>query len=203
MVNSNGSIAFTDMYAQPVQLGWHTKIADVTFGYGLYIPTGKYTLGDDSNTGLGMWTNELSVGGTLFFDKAKSFNFSTIAFYAMNSDKKGTSIKTGDIVTLEGGFNKAFYKKLSSTPIPMIFNVGVVYYMQFKVTEDKVPTDQQVFYGNKDHIYGAGVEANVFYPKTKTALLFRWLGEFGAKNRFRGNTYFITLSQVIKFFKEE
>ncbi len=197
MVNTKGSLAFTDMYVQPVQLGWHTARVDYLFGYGLYMPTGKYTLGDDGNTGLGMWTNEFSVGGTLYFDKAKSFNFSTLVFYATNSKKKGTDIKAGDILTLEGGLNKAFYKKLSSTTIPMVFNVGAVYYMEFKVTEDKIPTNVGSFGGNKDRIYAAGLEANIMYPKTFTALSFRWLGEFGTKNRFEGNTFFITLSQAI------
>lgn len=197
LVSTNSSLAFTDLYIQPVQLGWRLTRADFLFGYGLYIPTGKYTLGDDGNTGLGMWTNEFSVASTLYFNRAKTFNFSTIVFYATNSKKKGTDIKAGDILTLEGGLNKAFYKTLSSTTVPMVFNIGAIYYMQFKVTDDKIPVGQAMFSGSKDHIYAAGLEANVMYPKTFTALSFRWLGEFSAKNRFEGNTFFITLSQAI------
>ncbi|MND61322.1 transporter [Solitalea canadensis] len=52
--------AFTDIYLQPIQLGWHTKSADFTVDYGMFIPTGKYTLGGE-NSGLGMFINEFSA----------------------------------------------------------------------------------------------------------------------------------------------
>ncbi|HEU0125345.1 MAG TPA: transporter, partial [Flavobacterium sp.] len=44
-IDSKSSFAFTDMYLQPLQLGWHNKRADFVFSYQMYIPTGKYELG--------------------------------------------------------------------------------------------------------------------------------------------------------------
>ncbi len=200
-INENGSIAFTDIYVQPIQLGWHTKQADFTAGYGMYLPVGKYELGASDNTGLGMWGYEFSGGATYYFDKARTLNLSTIAFYELHSKKRGTDNKAGNILTLEGGVNKSFVKKLSSSAL--LFNVGAIYYMQFKVTNDDIFYNGQMFDQPKDHIYAAGLEANVLWTKTMTNLSFRWLDEFSAKNRFEGNTFFVTLSQVIKGFDKK
>ncbi len=197
-VQSSSSFAFSDTYIQPLQLGWHLKQADITVGYGLYMPTGKYEFGGDDNSGMGMWTNEFSVGGTWYMDKKKSFNLSSIIFYEIHSDKKGTDVRVGDILTLEGGLAKAFDIPMKGSPIPMVINVGPVYYAQFKVGKDRIPLDNQIFSGNRDHIYGLGLEGNILFPKTFTSLSVRWLEELGARNRFEGNTFLITVGQLIK-----
>ncbi|MDR2914385.1 MAG: transporter [Tannerella sp.] len=202
-VQTKNSLAFSDMYVQPVQLGWHWKKADLTIGYGLYIPTGKYELGGDNNTGLGMWTHEFSTGGTWYLDTRKTFNLSTIAFYGIHSKKRGTDLKVGDILTLEGGLAKSFVISAKSTT-PWVLQVGPVYYAQFKITDDEIPVANQTFSGNKDHIYGLGIEADAVIPKTRTMLSARWLGEMGAKNRFQGNTFMITIAQsLISFDKKK
>ena len=197
-IQSSSSFAFSDMYIQPLQLGWHFKQFDVTIGYGLYMPTGRYEPGGDNNSGMGMWTNEFSVGGTWYMDKRKSFNISTIVFYETHSDKKDTDLRVGDVITLEGGLAKTFEIPRKGTSIPMEISVGPVYYAQFKVGDDYIPLGNQVFTGNKDLIYGLGLEGNILFPKTFTSLSFRWLGELGARNRFEGNTVLITIGQVIK-----
>jgi len=66
------------MYVQPVQLGWKTKWADFSFGYALYLPTGKYELGADNNSGLGILSNEFSAGSTVYFDPKKEWNFTAL-----------------------------------------------------------------------------------------------------------------------------
>ncbi len=203
MVHSSTSLAFTDMYVQPLQLGWKTKHADFVFGYALYIPTGKYAVGGTDNAGMGMWSNEISAGSTVYFDKKKTFNFSTLLSYALNSKKKDSEIKTGNVLSIEGGLGKTFYKSVKGLQVPRIFNVGMVYYMQFKTTSDKIPVGQTTFYGDKDHIYALGAEANTFFPKLEAALGVRWLGELGAKNRFQGNTWFVTLGKIINTHKHK
>lgn len=203
-IQSNSSLQFSDMFVQPIQLGWHRKQADFIAGYSLYIPTGKYSVGGSDNTGLGMWGNEFSAGSTVYFDAKKSFNFSTIVFYEIHSNKKNSDLKAGNIMTLEGGLGKTFYKKISGTPVPMIFNVGIPYYMQFKVSDDHIPVANTYITGTKDHTYGLGLEASVFYPRSFTSIGFRWIDEVGAKNRFQGNTYFITISQfIIRSFEKK
>lgn len=199
MVSMKSSLAFTDIYLQPIQLGWHTKSADFTAGYGMFIPTGKYTLGGE-NSGLGMFINEFSAATTLFLDQKKSFSFASSFAYEIHGKKKDTDIKTGDILSIEGGLAKTIYKPVEGSPVPKIFNAGIIYYMQFKVTEDDIPVGNLDFGGDKDHIFGAGLEGNVFFPKTRLMVDARWVTEFGAKNRFQGNTFFLNFIYMIKSF---
>jgi hypothetical protein len=199
LVYSKSSLAFSDIYIQPISLGWHVKQADFTAGYGLYLPTGTYTLGG-TNSGLGMTVNEFDGGTTVYLDPRKSISFSTLLSYSINSKKKGTDIKTGDQLEIEGGLGKTFMKKVEGSPIPMIINVGIVYYMQYKMSSDQIPIgDAYVFNGNKDHIYGLGLEGNVLLPKLHSSIGLRWEDELGAVNRYQGNTFFITLVPYLKF----
>jgi hypothetical protein len=87
----------------------------------------------------------------------------------------------------------------------MIINAGMVYYMQFKTTDDKmqIPVigNNTFNLANRDHIFALGAEANVFIPGIHSTVDVRWLGELGARNRTQGNSFFITLAPYIKFFE--
>ncbi|CAL1518684.1 transporter [Chitinophaga sp. MM2321] len=196
--------AFTDIYLQPVQLGWHLKRADFVAGYALYLPSGKYEQGGDDNSGLGQLVNEFSGGSTVYFDKRKSIHFSALLSYALNGKKKGTDVKTGDNLSIEGGLGKTWYLKKANSPIPTIINAGIIYYMQFKTTEDHIPLASGFLLNpDKDQIYGIGAEGNVFIPHIRSLIGVRWLGETGAKNRLQGNTYMLTIAYMLKTFEKK
>lgn len=197
-VKADGSLAFSDIYLQPLSLGWTTKHADFNVGAAVYIPAGKYKAGGSDNSGLGMWGYEFNAGSTVYFDKMRSFNFSTVVFYELHQEKKGTDMKVGDIVTLSGGLNKDFFVPVKGSKIPMVIGIGAIYYAQFKVTGDQFPETSQPLSPTKDKIFGAGLEGNILFPKSLTSLSVRWEKEFGARNRAEGKTLFVTLSQVIK-----
>ncbi len=127
-------LAYTDMFVN-ASLGWHLKRADILAGYNLYIPTGRFSATGTNNTGLGMWGNEFSIGSTVYLDQKKTWNAAANFALEFHTDKTGTNINVGDLGTVEGGLGKTFYKKVSG-PIPMIMNVGVAGYAQFKVTGD-------------------------------------------------------------------
>lgn len=203
LVEKKVPMAFTDLYIQPIQLGWHCKKADFTLGYAVYIPTGEYELGGTSNNGLGMWTNEVSAGATYYFDKKKSWSIASIFFYEIHTDKKNSELRAGNIFNAEGGVGKAFYHKLKSTPIPMIFHVGGIYYGQFKVSDDNIPIGPRVFTGKRDRVWAGGLEGMIFHPKIRTSIDFRWLHEFGAHNRFEGDTYLLTIGYMIKSYQKQ
>jgi hypothetical protein len=206
-VSSKSPLAFTDSYIQPLLLGWSVQQADFLVGYALYLPTGKYALNGSNNTGLGIWTNELSAGTTLYFDKEKTWNFSSLFSYAINSKKRNTKndrIKVGNLLTVEGGAGRTWSKPVKGASLPMTFNAGMVYYMQFKTTEDKmdIPSIRNAVFDlkKKDHIYGIGAEGNVFFPHLNLQADLRWLWEFAAINRTQGNTFIITLTPFTKYF---
>ena len=115
------STGFTDLYFQPLNLGWHTERADYIAGIGVFAPTGRYEAGADDNLGLGMWSLELFGGATFYLDPAKSWHFAATAFYETHTDKDGTDVTVGDILTLEGGLAKSFMAitilRICSTPL--------------------------------------------------------------------------------------
>ena len=203
-IDSKSSFAFTDMYIQPIQLGWHNKRADFVFSYQLYMPTGKYELGASDNSGLGMFMNEFSAGTTLFFNDKKTIHFSALASYEINGKKKDTDIKTGDILSIEGGLGKTFYCMNAEKTAPKgIFNAGLIYYLQYKVSDDKIPVGSiLVVEPDKDRVGGLGAEVNYLHLGCMTSAGFRWIGEVSAINRFQGNTFFITLAHVFSFKKK-
>jgi hypothetical protein len=202
--NVNNSLALTDTYIVPVQLGWHHKRADFVFSYQMYLPTGKFTAGAPDNSGLGMFINEFSGGTTLFFNDKKTVHFSVLVSYEINGKKKDTDIKTGDILSIEGGLGKTFYMMNAEKTAPKgILNAGIIYYMQYKVTNDEIPVPVLgVVEGKKDYIGGVGAEINYFHIGCKTSAGFRWVAEVDAVNRFQGNTFFLTLAHVFSLKKE-
>lgn len=203
-LDATNSLAFTDMYVQPIQLGWHNKRADFVFSYQLYLPTGKFTAGASDNAGLGMLMNEFSAGTTVYFNDKKTFHFSALASYEINGKKKDTDIKTGDILSVEGGLGKTFYTLNAAKTAPTgILNAGLIYYLQYKVSNDKIPVGNLVLEPDKDKIGGLGAEVNYFHIGCKTSAGLRWVSEFGAESRFQGNTFFLTLAHVFSLAKEK
>lgn len=203
-VDTKNSLAFTDMYIQPLQLGWHNKRADFVFSYQMYLPTGKFKAGASDNSGLGMFMNEFSAGTTLFFNDKKTVHFSVLASYEINGKKKDTDIKTGDILSVEGGLGKTFYMMNAEKTAPKaILNAGLIYYLQYKLTNDEIPLPVLgVVEGHKDRVGGVGAEVNYFHIGCSTSAGLRWIAEVNAINRFQGNTFFLTLAHVFSFKKK-
>ncbi len=192
-----GSFSFTDIFFQPLQLGWHKPRADAVAAYGVFFPTGEWELGGDDNVGLGMYSHDFQAGTTVRLDDKRAWTVSTLLTYEIHSHKKDTDIKVGNILTLEGGFGKTFYKQVQG-PIPRITNIGLVYYAQFKVTEDTGPLGAPLLSGRKDRVFGVGAEANLFIPRAKLLLGVRFLPEFGARNRTQGFTFMFTAAYEVK-----
>lgn len=185
------------MIVTPVSLGWHRKRADFNAGYNLYIPTGRFSAGGTDNTGLGMYGNEFFVGTTVFLDEKRLWNAAGTFALEFHTDKKGTDINVGDMATIQGGVGRTFYRRVGG-PIPQIFNLGVDYYAQFKVTGDSGSDIPPVLQGFKDRVFGIGPEFNVFFPTPRLTLLVRYEPEFGARVRTQGQTVVFQLAWVAK-----
>jgi hypothetical protein len=193
----SSGFAFTDMFISPIVLGWHRKRADIMAGYNLYIPTGRFSAGGNNNTGLGMWGNEFFVGPTIYLDQKKLWSVASTFALEFHTNKKGTNINVGDMATIQGGVGRTFYRKVSG-PIPQIYNLGLDYYAQFKVTGDSGSDVPPALQGFKDRVFAIGPEFNVFFPKPRLTLLVRYEPEFGARVRTQGQTIVFELVWVAK-----
>ena len=177
--------ALGDLYLQPVTLGWHRDRADFIVGIGLFAPTGRYEDGADDNTGLGMWSFELSGGATVFFDEQKSWHVATTAFYEIHGGTKDSEQRVGDLLSLEGGFGKSFKDGT--------LNVGAAYYAQWKVTEDDFGIPGLSF--GKHRVFGLGPELTVPVATRDKLIAFvnaRYMWESGARAKTEGTSLVIT-----------
>src|SRR5262249_19790804 len=135
LLNAQGQFAYSDIIVEPLQLGWHPKGADFLLGYSFVAPTGKFTFGGTDNAGLGQWGHLIQGGTTVRLDAKEPFELSMLATYGIHTRKKDTDVRTGNVLTFEGGLGYAAFKK-PKTKLPI--DVGLVYYAQFKLTADQV-----------------------------------------------------------------
>ena len=201
--SSQSNFGFGDMYLKPFELGWHTPYVDVITGFALWIPTGSYTPGSSSNTGMGQWGHEFSAGATVWFSKDHHLNLSTQAFYDFYAPKSGTvgprdqHLQTGDTFTLMGGLG---YQLLGGG-----LNVGVPYFIQWKVTEDTLPEGIGAILPGiqaaKDWSVGLGAEVDLFWSETD-GVSARWLQGFAGANTTNGSTYLLTYNHIFYFPKK-
>jgi len=192
----NTGFAYTDMFGGAT-LGWNLKRADITAGYNLYIPTGKFAQGATDNTGLGMWANEFTIGSTVYLDQKRLWNAAGMFSLEFNTNKHGTNIDVGDVGTVEGGLGRTFYKKAKG-PIPVIMNLGAAGYAQWKVTGDSGSDIPPALQGLKDHVFALGPEFNIFLPAPRLTFVVRYEPEFGAHDRTQGHTVVFSVIWVAK-----
>ncbi len=183
--------SFGDIYFQPANLGWHLKQADFMLSYGMYIPTGKYGLGADDNSGLGMWTHEFGAGSTLYFDAERKWHISALGTFEFHTEKEDTNIQVGNVFTVEGGLGRSWYEGALSA--------GVAYYAQWKLNKDKLDDLDELdarlpssISLKKSQLFGLGPEVNIpILAKQKLICVVtaRYQWEFDAKSTLEGQTF--------------
>ena len=198
-ISETADIGLSDIYVMPLQLGWHSKRADVVAGAAFFAPTGRYSAGASDNLGKGMWSYETSAGGTVYLDTHRSFSLATTAYYETHSTKSGVvrvqnvtlnNVKVGDLLTLEGGVGKSFLHGGAS--------LGVGYYAQWKVTSDDLGvagTPELHGIPARHRVWGIGPDVTIPIA-TKTRLLslvnVRYYVEQDARLKTQGHTLLIT-----------
>jgi hypothetical protein len=168
------SYGFGDLYVQPLILGWHLPMADVTTGYSFFAPTGA------GSSGFHMWVNEINFGSTLY-SPGKKWNVSTMSYWDFNNRKNNTDIKVGNILTLAGGIGRSFLKGVA--------NAGVAYGTQWKLTHDSgsdIPPVLPITNGRAFAV-GPQIDLPVFAKLPNLGLLsFRYMWVVGPKTALGG-----------------
>jgi hypothetical protein len=196
-LSENASVGLSDMYVMPAQLGWHFERADAIAGVAFFAPNGRYTAGASDNLGKGMWSYEVSGGGTFYADRQRTISLSTTAFWETHSKKDGevrvgrvaiSDVKVGQLLTLEGGVGKSFLHGAAS--------IGAAYYAQWKLTDDEFKISTQPFGIPGQHrVFGFGPDITIpIATKTKLISLVnvRYLWEEGAEAKTQGQTLLLT-----------
>jgi hypothetical protein len=175
-----------DMWIQPVSLGWHLPRADITTWYALYAPTGRYEPGGEGNRGFGMWSHELTLGSTVYFNEAKSLHASAMSAFEFHSEKEDSNAQVGNLLTVEGG---------AGATIKRAIDLGMAYYLQWKLSEDSgldLPALVEDRLG-KNRNFGLGPEASLVLPLSQDLnklmiLNFRYEFDMGTRLDTNGET---------------
>jgi hypothetical protein len=152
-IDQNPGAGISDTVIQPLSLGWHFKRADAVAGYGIFVPTGRYTHGASNNTGFGMWGHEFSAGTTVYLNELKTIHAATLASFDFQSKKEDSDTKVGNAMNLEGGVGADFLKGG--------LTAGLNYFASFKLTEDRIEGVPQILIRGKNKVFGLGPEVQL------------------------------------------
>ena len=182
-----GKWGYSDMYVQPLKLGWSFPAADVVTGFGLYMPTGRFHADALNNNGFGMWSYEGTAGTTLHIGPSRQGSVSTLLTYQIQSKIKDTDRRAGQLLTLEGGAGYSILKDIGQ--------IGLVYYAQWKTTSDQGFTLPPAFDG-RSQSFGLGPEVTIPFPVPPVTgiVTLRYYIELGNRVAPQGDSFFVTLT---------
>ncbi len=195
-IDANPGAGLTDSVITPISLGWHHKRADVTTGFSMFVPTGKYTDGADDNTGLGMWGFEPSVGATVYFDEKREFHAATVMTLDFQSKKEDSETKVGNQINFEGGVGVDLLKGGLTT--------GLCYYVAFKLSDDEIEGLPGILIRGKNKTFGLGPEATltiVARNKVYGFVTVRYFWEVYARTTTQGSAFLIQATFLTKPIK--
>lgn len=171
-----------DLYVQPLKLGFRKPHFDVVAGYAFYVPTGSFSPGQRGGVSRAQWSHELSLGGTAYFDRARTWRLSALGSYELNQKKLGIDITRGDTIQVQGGAGKT---------LAGVVDVGAVGYAQWQVRDDRGADLPPVLRGARDRVYGLGAEAAVRVDAIRTRFNVRWAHDFAVESRPRGQIFLV------------
>jgi hypothetical protein len=178
---------FSDVFVQPVKLGWRQRRYDVVTAYVAYVPTGHFEPRSGVSPGRGYWTHQLSLGGALFADSTRAHRISALASYERNTRKRGIDIRRGDMFQIQGGAG-ASVKRLAM--------IGLAGFALWQVTPDEGADIPVKLRGERTRVFGLGPELDLAIPQWKTRVALRAEREFGVTSRPRGTVLALSLAYV-------
>jgi len=179
-----------DMTVVPVMLAWKSDNWQYDFLMPVYAPTGNYQTGRLGNTGLNYWTVDPIVG-VAYSNASSGLNATAHLGYAMNTENKATSYKSGNILHIDAALQQIF-------PLGSGFaNIGAeAWYFQQASCDSGAGAVLGCFKGSTS---GIGPVLGYIQPIGKEKLLFelKWLPELNTKNRLNGD--YVWLKMVYTF----
>lgn len=177
-----GRSGLGDIFVQPLMVGRRSTRFDTVASYSFYAPTGQL-----NRKGLGQpqWTQQFSLGGTLFFDEERAFRLSALASYNLYHQKLGIDLTRGDTVQIQGGFGG----KLSQ-----VVDFGLAGYALWQVGDDRGTDLPAGLRGAREQVFGLGPEIGITIPALGAKLTARYEWDLGAKSRPQGQVLVVSLS---------
>jgi hypothetical protein len=174
---------FGDLILVPFGLSWGGDRFDFTTMYTIYAPTGRFEPGAEDNIGLGYWTHQFQ-GFTAYYpvpDKSTALVLGLT--YETNGKVKDTDMKPGNRFTMEYGVSQFLSEKIE---------VGIFGGNNWQVSDDK---GDDVFWDPSYYDRKSLLFFNVSYWPIFERLMinFKYGFDYGARQRFKNNTYVLNL----------
>jgi len=199
---SAGQFDVGDTFVQPVWLGWTRKHVDVAYGYGFYIPSGRYSIGTvdlpgagavrveaADNTGFGFWTNQ-NQGAVYIYPWAdRRLAIQNGLTWEIHRKKRGFDLTPGQNLTYNWGLSQFLPLKKDQS---LLGELGFTGYDGFQVSDDSGTAARNP--SVHDRVHAVGLQVGVTVPKRRMALNFRWLHQFSAVDRFQGSSLGLNFS---------
>ena len=144
----------SDIFFEPVVLGWEKGKVNYTLNYGFYAPTGNFNPSAALNQGLGFWEHQIEAGATYNIDKKKLWNTSLLSTWEINQSKSGLDVKAGPMATFEYSLGHRFFK--------YAMNAGAAGYAYTKLSPDSGSGVGRLAQGGSRSLfrYRSGVEVH-------------------------------------------
>jgi hypothetical protein len=176
----------SDIQVEPLLLSWHLTQFDVAAGYAIWMPTGNFDASTPAkyltSPGSGYWTHMLTLGAVWYPDKEKTWAFSQLNRYEINTEQDTTDITPGNMFTADFSLSKTVMQGV---------DVGVSGYYQQLVTKDSGAHASSDY----SHVVGIGPEISAFWPQIGLFSSLRYAYELDAKDRPQGQTVVLTLTK--------
>ena len=180
-----GGGGLTDIYIQPLTVGWNLKRADVQVAYGFVAPTGRYKGGASNNVGSGYWGQDISSGQTVYLTKDKKTAFSAYEMYEFHGTQRDTQIHPGQTFDVDYSLTQVFIiQKKTMT----MLQLGLVGYGQYQTTDKSGSSITPLQASAHYRVNALGGTANIVMPMKKAVITFKALKEFGNKSTVQGYT---------------
>ena len=144
----------SDVFLEPILLGWEKGRANYTVNYGFWAPSGDFNPSLPMNPGLGFWEQQIQWPAQPWAStKKKLWNTSLLKQHGDQQSKSGLDLKPGPIFTGEYSFGRRFFKYQ--------MNAGVSGYYSQKLAADTGSGVSPATKGLLDHSFAVGPEVEV------------------------------------------
>lgn len=180
------TVGIGDLYFQPLKFGWRWSRVDLVTGYGVYAPTGRLEVArQGTSVGGSQWTNELTAGGTIYFDAGRVWRASMLASYDLNSQKQSIAITLGDTLQIQGGVGAHFLD---------ILDLGLAGYAALQTTGDSGSAVSPSARSDRDRAFGLGPELGIAVKPIRSRLTLRYEYDLGVRSGTVGQVLVLAFS---------
>ena len=203
---STGEFDVSDVYVQPLWLGWAFTHWDFSFAEGFWAPTGKYNtqtgtlparlgggtvkFASPTNTGFGFWTNQLKGTAAWYPWAHKGTAVTASLVHEIHGEKEDFNSTHGQDLTLNWGISQ-FLPLMKDKSL--LLEVGPAGYSSWQITDDSGSDAKNPSVHSQVH--AAGGQLGLTYVPWMVSLNGHAFYEFAAEARFQGQAYGISVAK--------